>query len=101
MHEMAEYGVAMHWHYKDVGDHASASAKELLAWLRQLADWQRVLRAATASDREFVEAVKDAIFPEQIFVFTPKGEAKDITVGSTQLDFVYCNHKDAGDRCAG
>ena len=43
MNEMAEHGVAMHWHYKDVGDHATASAKELLAWLRQLADWQREL----------------------------------------------------------
>ena len=101
MHEMAEYGVAMHWHYKDVGDHASASAKELLAWLRQLADWQRELRSATASDSEFVEAVKDEIFQEQIFVFTPKGEVKDLPVGSTPLDFAYRIHTKVGDRCAG
>src|SRR5438270_4318677 len=74
MHEMAEFGVAMHWHYKDVGDRASASAKELLSWLRQLADWQRDLRSSTVSDAEFVEAVKDDIFQEQIFVFTPNGE---------------------------
>src|SRR6266480_5515574 len=77
MHEMAEYGVAMHWHYKDVGDRASASAKELLTWLRQLTDWQRELRSATVNDTEFVEAVRDEIFQEQIFVFTPKGEVKD------------------------
>jgi guanosine-3',5'-bis(diphosphate) 3'-pyrophosphohydrolase len=101
MHEMAEYGVAMHWHYKDVGDHASASAKELLAWLRQLADWQRELRSATTSDSEFVEAVKDEIFQEQIFVFTPKGEVKDLPVGSTPLDFAYRIHTKIGDRCAG
>src|SRR6266481_532304 len=101
MHEMAEYGVAMHWHYKDVGDHASSSAKELLAWLRQLADWQRELRCATASDSEFVEAVKDEIFQEQIFVFTPKGEVKDLPVGSTPLDFAYRIHTKVGDRCAG
>src|SRR6266849_4387786 len=101
MHEMAEYGVAMHWHYKDVGDHASASAKELLAWLRQRADWQRELRSATASDSEFVEAVKDEIFQEQIFVFTPKGEVKDLPVGSTPLDFAYRIHTKVGDRCAG
>ena len=99
MHEMAEYGVAMHWHYKDVGDHASASAKELLAWLRQLADWQRELRSA--NDTEFVEAVKDEIFQEQIFVFTPKGEVKDLPVGSTPLDFAYRIHSKIGDRCAG
>src|SRR6266705_2032567 len=99
MHEMAEYGVAMHWHYKDVGDHASASAKELLAWLRQLADWQRELRSA--NDTEFVEAVKDEIFQEQIFVFTPKGEVKDLPVGSTPLDFAYRIHSKVGDRCAG
>src|SRR5258707_29114 len=101
MHDMAEYGVAMHWHYKDVGDYASASAKELLAWLRQLADWQRELRSATASDAEFVEAVKDDIFQEQIFVFTPKGEVKDLPVGSTPLDFAYRIHSKVGDRCAG
>ncbi|HEY6409183.1 MAG TPA: RelA/SpoT family protein, partial [Ktedonobacteraceae bacterium] len=101
MHEMAEYGVAMHWHYKDVGDHASASAKELLSWLRQMADWQRDLRSSNASDAEFVEAVKDDIFEEQIFVFTPKGEVKDLPVGSTPLDFAYRIHSKVGDRCAG
>ncbi|HEX9133828.1 MAG TPA: RelA/SpoT family protein [Ktedonobacteraceae bacterium] len=101
MHEMAEYGVAMHWHYKDVGDHASASAKELLAWLRQLADWQRELHITTSNDTEFVEAVRDEIFQEQIFVFTPKGEVKDLPVGSTPLDFAYRIHTKVGDRCAG
>jgi GTP diphosphokinase / guanosine-3',5'-bis(diphosphate) 3'-diphosphatase len=101
MHEQAEYGVAMHWHYKDVGDHASASAKELLSWLRQLADWQRELHAATTTDSEFVEAVRDEIFDEQIFVFTPKGEVKDLPVGSTPLDFAYRIHSKVGDRCAG
>jgi len=101
MHEMAEYGVAMHWHYKDVGDHASASAKELLTWLRQLADWQRDLRSFATSDTEFIEAVKDDIFQEQIFVFTPKGEVKDLPIGSTPLDFAYRIHSKIGDRCAG
>ncbi|HLX58853.1 MAG TPA: RelA/SpoT family protein [Ktedonobacteraceae bacterium] len=101
MHEIAEYGVAMHWHYKDVGDRASASAKELLSWLRQLADWQRELRTATTNDSEFVEAVRDEIFEEQIFVFTPKGEVKDLPVGSTPLDFAYRIHSKVGDRCAG
>jgi guanosine-3',5'-bis(diphosphate) 3'-pyrophosphohydrolase len=101
MHEMAEYGVAMHWHYKDVGDNASASAKELLSWLRQLSEWQREIRTLNASDTEFVEAVKDDIFQEQIFVFTPKGEVKELPVGSTPLDFAYRIHSMVGDRCAG
>ncbi|HEV2583311.1 MAG TPA: RelA/SpoT family protein, partial [Ktedonobacteraceae bacterium] len=101
MHELAEYGVAMHWHYKDVGDHATASARELLSWLGRLADWQRELRAATTTDSEFVEAVRDEIFDEQIFVFTPKGEVKDLPVGSTPLDFAYRVHSKIGDRCAG
>ncbi len=101
MHEMAEYGVAMHWHYKDVGDHASSSAKELLSWLRQLADWQKDLRSATADDSEFVRAVRDEFLEEQIFVFTPKGEVKDLPVGSTPLDFAYRIHTKVGDHCAG
>lgn len=101
MHEMAEYGVAMHWHYKDIGDHASASAKELLSWLRQLAEWQRELRATTTSDSEFVRAVRDEFLEEQIFVFTPKGEVKDLPVGSTPLDFAYRIHTKVGDHCAG
>ena len=101
MHEAAEYGVAMHWHYKDVGDEASASAKELLTWLRQLAEWQQELRVSNTSDADFVEAVKDDIFQEQIFVFTPKGEVKDLPVGSTPLDFAYRIHSSIGDRCAG
>ncbi|MDQ2713902.1 MAG: RelA/SpoT family protein [Chloroflexota bacterium] len=101
MHEMAEYGVAMHWHYKDVGDHASASAKELLAWLRQLAEWQRELRGPNTSASEFVEAVKGDIFQEQIFIFTPRGEVKDLPVGSTPLDFAYRIHSKVGDNCAG
>src|SRR5207302_8549587 len=98
---MGEYGVAMHRHYEDVGDRASASARELLAWLRKLADWQRELRAATANDAEFVDAVRDEIFQEQIFVFTPKGEVKDLPVGSTPVDFAYRVHTKIGDRCAG
>jgi GTP pyrophosphokinase len=101
MHEQAEYGVAMHWHYKDVGDHASSSASELLSWLRQLAEWQRELRATTSSDTEFVRAVRDEFLEEQIFVFTPKGEVKDLPVGSTPLDFAYRVHTKVGDHCAG
>ncbi len=101
MHEMAEYGVAMHWHYKDVGDSASASARELLGWLRQLAEWQQDLRIANTSESELVDVGKDDAFEEQIFVFTPKGEVKDLPVGSTPLDFAYRIHSGIGEKCAG
>lgn len=101
MHEMAEYGVAMHWYYKDVGDNASASARELQTWLRQLTEWQHDIRSSNTSDTDFVEAVKDDLFQEQIFVFTPRGEVKDLPVGSTPLDFAYRIHSKVGDHCAG
>lgn len=101
MHEMAEYGVAMHWHYKDVGDHASASARELLSWLHRMAEWQRELRSSASSDSEFITAMRDEFVEEQIFVFTPKGEVKDLPVGSTPLDFAYRVHTKVGDHCAG
>jgi GTP diphosphokinase / guanosine-3',5'-bis(diphosphate) 3'-diphosphatase len=100
MHEMAEYGVAMHWHYKDVGDTASSSAKELLTWLGQMTEWQRELRS-TNNDSEFIDVVKDDLYQEQIFVFTPKGEVKDLPVGSTPVDFAYRVHTKIGDACAG
>src|SRR5579885_3167345 len=101
MHEMAEYGVAMHWYYKDVGDNASSSARELQIWLRQLSEWQRDIRSSNTSDTDFMEAIKDDIFQEQVFVFTPKGEVKDLPVGSTPLDFAYRIHSEVGDSCAG
>jgi GTP diphosphokinase / guanosine-3',5'-bis(diphosphate) 3'-diphosphatase len=101
MHEMAEYGVAMHWYYKDVGDNASSSARELQIWLRQLSEWQRDIRSSNTSDTDFMEAIKDDIFQEQVFVFTPKGEVKDLPVGSTPLDFAYRIHTKIGDSCAG
>src|SRR6266446_6201334 len=101
MHEMAEYGVALDLYHKEVDDRSSVSAKELLLWTRRLTEWQRDLRSLTTSDTEFIEAVKDDIFQEQIFVFTPKGEVKDLPVGSTPLDFAYRVHSKVGDRCAG
>src|SRR5437762_2233024 len=100
MHEAAEYGVAMHWHYKDVGDQASTSAKELLSWLRQLAEWQQELRGYSHY-ADSVEAIKDDIFQEQIFVFTLQGDVKDLPVGSTPLDFAYRINSSIGDHCAG
>ncbi len=69
-----------------------------MIWIEQLRDWQREL---PQSADDFVEAVKGDIFQEQIFVFTPKGEVKDLPRGSTPLDMAYRIHTDIGDHCAG
>jgi GTP diphosphokinase / guanosine-3',5'-bis(diphosphate) 3'-diphosphatase len=107
-HEMertADYGIASYWYLKDrVGKGDAAlrswrlSYREMVAWIEQLRDWQREL---PQSADEFVEAVKDDIFQEQIFVFTPKGDVKDLPRGSTPLDMAYRIHTDIGDHCAG
>ncbi len=96
MHRVAEYGVAAHWRYKE-GDRKGASTEERIGWLRQLVDWHRELAGA----EEFLESVKTDIFHDQVFVFTPKGEIKDLPKGATPLDFAYRVHTELGNRCVG
>ncbi|MGA2286077.1 MAG: bifunctional (p)ppGpp synthetase/guanosine-3',5'-bis(diphosphate) 3'-pyrophosphohydrolase [Dehalococcoidia bacterium] len=96
MHRLAEYGVAAHWRYKEGGkrDHRF---EERVSWLRQLLEWQREMAAAD----DFVELVKTDLFQDQVFVYTPKGEVKDLPVRSTPIDFAYRIHTDVGNRCIG
>jgi GTP diphosphokinase / guanosine-3',5'-bis(diphosphate) 3'-diphosphatase len=96
MHRAAEYGIASHWRYKE-GSKRDVRQEERMAWLRQLLDWQREI----SQPEEMVEAVKTDIFQDQVFVFTPKGEIKDLPTGSTPLDFAYRIHTDLGHRCVG
>ena len=96
MHRVAEYGVAAHWRYKE-SDRKGSSAEERIGWLRQLVDWHRELAGA----EEFLESVKTDIFNDQVFVFTPKGEIKDLPRGATPLDFAYRVHTELGNRCLG
>ena len=96
MHHIAEYGVAAHWRYKE-GEKNDIQFEEKLAWLRQLIDWHRELSGA----EEFLESVKTDIFIDQVFVFTPKGEIKDLPKGATPLDFAYRMHTELGHRCIG
>jgi GTP diphosphokinase / guanosine-3',5'-bis(diphosphate) 3'-diphosphatase len=96
MHRVAEVGIAAHWRYKE-GSRSERDYDEKLAWLRQLMDWQREVSDAT----EFVEGLKLDVFQDQVFVFTPKGEVKDLPAGSTPLDFAYRIHTDVGHRCIG
>ncbi|HUQ43102.1 MAG TPA: bifunctional (p)ppGpp synthetase/guanosine-3',5'-bis(diphosphate) 3'-pyrophosphohydrolase [Candidatus Limnocylindria bacterium] len=96
MHQVSEVGIAAHWRYKE-GSKAEREYDAKLAWLRQLMDWQRDVSDAT----EFVEGVKLDIFQDQVFVFTPKGEIKDLPAGATPLDFAYRIHTDVGHKTIG
>jgi GTP pyrophosphokinase len=96
MHHIAEYGLAAHWRYKE-GEKKDIHFEERIAWLRQLIDWHRELSGA----EEFLESVKTDIFIDQVFVYTPKGEIKDLPKGSTPLDFAYQVHSELGHRCIG
>jgi guanosine-3',5'-bis(diphosphate) 3'-pyrophosphohydrolase len=96
MHRMDEYGVASHWRYKE-GEKTDVRFEERISWLRQLVDWHRELSGA----EEFLESVKTDIFNDQVFVYTPKGEIKDLPTGATPLDFAYRVHTDLGHRCIG
>ena len=96
MHRIAEYGVAAHWRYKE-GEKKDLHFEERIGWLRQLIDWHRELSGA----EEFLESVKTDIFIDQVFVYTPGGELKDLPKGSTPLDFAYRVHTELGHRCIG
>jgi GTP diphosphokinase / guanosine-3',5'-bis(diphosphate) 3'-diphosphatase len=99
MHDMAEYGVAAHWIYKDGDERVGPGARgeEKLKWLRQLLDWQQDLE----DSGEFAERLKVELFEDEVFVFTPKGEVKSLAAGATPLDFAYEIHTDVGHRCVG
>lgn len=97
MERIADYGIASYWYLKERGG-ARLSTREMISWIEQLREWQREL---PQNADEFVEAVKGDMFQEQVFVFTPKGEVKDLPRGSTPLDLAYRIHTDIGDHCAG
>jgi GTP pyrophosphokinase len=96
MHTLAEYGIAAHWRYKE-GGKGDANYESKLAWVRQLMEWQHDVADAT----EFVESLKVDVFQDQVFVFTPKGEVKDLPSGATPIDFAYRIHTDIGHRTIG
>ncbi len=100
MHQLAEYGVAAHWRYKEGardGGKRDIRSEERMSWLRQLLEWQREMSAA----EEFVESVKTDLFRDQVFVYTPKGEIKEMPAGATPIDFAYRVHTELGHRCVG
>src|SRR5258707_13020338 len=102
MHETAEYGVAMHWYYKDVGDNAQAQAQAVQSWVQQVKEWQQEFQAPGAAGAEgAMEAVRGDVLKEEIFVFTPAGDGRELPAGSTPLDFPCRVHTEVGKHVAG
>tara|TARA_Y100000588_G_scaffold101503_1_gene110343 strand:- start:5179 stop:6621 length:1443 start_codon:yes stop_codon:yes gene_type:complete len=96
MHELAEYGVAAHWKYKQ-GVQQENDFDNKMDWLRQVLDWQRDSEDTAA----FVESIKDDLFQDQVFVYTPKGKIIELATGSTSVDFAYKIHTELGNSCIG
>lgn len=102
MHQVAEYGIAAHWKYKEgKGVDNSNEAREVdqrLNWMRQMLDWQKEVSDA----KEFVESVKGDFFGDQsVFVFTPAGDVIELPLGATPIDFAYRVHTQVGHQCVG
>ncbi|WP_324717569.1 bifunctional (p)ppGpp synthetase/guanosine-3',5'-bis(diphosphate) 3'-pyrophosphohydrolase [Carboxydochorda subterranea] len=95
MHEVAERGIAAHWLYKEKRTASAFDAK--VAWLRQVMEWLREMK----DPHEFMETLKIDLFEDEVFVFTPKGDVKNLPAGSTPVDFAFSVHTDIGLRCAG
>ena len=91
MHKVAEEGIAAHWSYKEGGT-SELRETERFAWLRRLIEWQQNLK----DPQEFLSTVKDDLFPEDVFVFTPKGDVLDFPQGATVIDFAYRIHSQIG-----
>ncbi len=100
MHEIAEYGVAAHWMYKQRGGAQRKPGPDEAArhrWLRSMLDWQKEL----SDPSEFMKSFKGDLFEEEVYVFTPKGEVKSLAAGATPLDFAYEVHTEIGHHCVG
>ncbi len=96
MHRVAEEGIAAHWKYKE-GRAANRGDERRFGWLRQMLEWQKELKDSS----EFMSAVKIDLFPEEVYVFTPGGDVKELPKESTPIDFAFSVHSDVGQRCSG
>ncbi|HEV8309945.1 MAG TPA: bifunctional (p)ppGpp synthetase/guanosine-3',5'-bis(diphosphate) 3'-pyrophosphohydrolase [Methylomirabilota bacterium] len=95
MHRIAEEGIAAHWLYKE--RKGKDGFDQAFVWLRQLLEWQQEMK----DPREFMETVKVDLFPDEVYVFTPKGDVKALPEGSTSIDFAYAIHTEVGNHCVG
>ncbi len=96
MHQNAEYGIAAHWRYKE-GSGRDDDYERRILWLRSLMEWRQDVEDAG----EFVDSMKNEVFQDRVYVFTPKGDIIDLAAGSTPIDFAYQVHTDIGHRCRG
>lgn len=101
MHKAAEYGIAAHWKYKEASDgkKVETQEEEKLVWLRQILEWQQDL----SDNKEFLNLLKDDLnlFADNVFCFTPTGDAKSLPAGSTPIDFAYSVHSAVGNKMIG
>ncbi|MDE2982204.1 MAG: bifunctional (p)ppGpp synthetase/guanosine-3',5'-bis(diphosphate) 3'-pyrophosphohydrolase [Gemmatimonadota bacterium] len=95
MHRTAEFGIAAHWRYKAEGKESGVD--DALTWFRQVLEWQK----DASEPEEFMEFLRMDLFQGEIFVFTPKGEVKQLPVGSSPIDFAFSVHTEVGLHCAG
>jgi GTP pyrophosphokinase len=95
MHRTAEEGIAAHWRYKE--SMPAETYDERFTWLRHLLEWQQDLKDPI----EFMETVKLDMFPEEVYVFTPRGDVRAFPRGATPIDFAYSIHTDIGHQCDG
>jgi GTP pyrophosphokinase len=96
MNRIAEAGIAAHWKYKE-GRKIDQKDDQRFAWLHQLMEWQKELK----DPREFLETVRIDLFPNEVYVFTPKGAVLEFPAGSTPVDFAFRIHSQIGHRCVG
>ena len=93
MQQIAESGIAAHWQYKENSDDEKTGHDRAREWLQHLVDMHG------GSSEEFLESVKVDLFPDKVYVFTPKGEIRRLPRGATAVDFAYAVHTDVGNRC--
>jgi guanosine-3',5'-bis(diphosphate) 3'-pyrophosphohydrolase len=98
MNQMADKGVAAHWSYKTNGERTGTTAQiKAQRWMQSLLELQQ----SAGNSFEFIENVKSDLFPDEIYVFTPKGRIVELPVGATAVDFAYAVHTDVGNTCVG
>jgi len=97
MHNRAEYGVAAHWKYKEIGSDGKISSEDDLVWLKHLSDWQH----ETADPSEFLDALRFEIGAKEVYAFTPKGRVIGLSTGATPVDFAYAVHTEIGHKTMG
>lgn len=97
MDNYAEYGIAAHWLYKHDEARVNLTQLKVSQWLRSVIEMQQV----SGNSQEFIESVKIDLFPDEVYLFTPKGQIRELPGGATPIDFAYAVHTDIGDRCVG